>query len=86
VESLSYGGIDVVNAVLSILECDRPVDGSPQKNIPTELQPLSPPQSQSSTVLPQLGAKLIFIRVDPESESTKISQDLSEDTNSLPVD
>jgi len=83
VESLYVGDIDVVKTVLSKLECDHPVDRSPQQTFP---QPLSPPQSQSSTEFPQLDAKLIFIRVDPESESTKTSRDLREDNNRLPVD
>ena len=83
VDSIYVGDINVVEAVLSSLECEHPVGAYPQ-TIP---QPLSPPQSQSSlTGVPQLEAQLFFIRADPEAESTKANQELNEDENRLQVD
>ena len=83
-DSLYLGDVDVVKAVHSSLEC---------MNIIQLVRPfrsfhnlLHLPQSPSLTRVPQVDAQLLFIRADPEAESTKANQKLNEDENRLQVD
>jgi hypothetical protein len=85
-DSLYLGGVDVVKAVLSSLECMNMHDpvGASLQIIP---KPPSPSQSQSSlTGVPQVDAQLFFIRVDPETEFTNTGQEPNEDENRLLMD